>query len=184
MERLKIGTVIQVTDFSAGKRVLLDFMTDISMNQYILVGRTMAGFIPIVSENHPSENYRPRSFRFNVGAMHQYILQYEDTCRYVDELATGDDIEIHDSEQENKSVSLKIGRIKKEIREFVKVDILCDRQVISAVLQKGETTAVLTPNGIAHVLELKTDDEVYVLPFGKATHLGTVKKEEEFIEEL
>lgn len=182
MEKLKTGKVIRIEDFAEGKRVLLDFMLDITSDQYILVGRTMTGFIPVVSENHPSENYRPRSFRFNVGAMHQYIVQSDTSCRYIDELTSGDEIEIYNLNSDNGKTVLKIGRIKKEIREFVKIDVQYDEEIISAVLQKGETTAILTPNGIGRVLELKPGDDVYVLPFGKATHLGSVR--EEFVEEL
>ena len=74
-----------------------------------------------------------------------------------------------------------IGRVKKEIRKFVKLFVECNDKVISVIVQDGDTPAILTPKGIVHISHLSENDEVFVLPWGKATHLG--KTIDEFVEE-
>lgn len=54
------------------------------------MGNTFTGFVALVSENHCDEKYRARSFRFNAGALHQYVLTGETETRYLDELVPGD----------------------------------------------------------------------------------------------
>jgi len=178
MNKLEIGKVVKIESFSEGKRVLIDFMDNFTEKDYVLVGNTMVGFLPLVSESHESENYMPRTFRFNLGAIHQYIMTDDNNVRYIDELSSGDYVTVFVGNTVNKFC---IGRVKKEIRKFTKLSVDYNGKVISAILQDGETTAILTPNGIRHIKQLSENDDVFVLPWGNATHLGNVI--EEYVEE-
>ncbi len=171
--------IVKVEKFYEGKRVLLDFMENFDSLDYILVGNTSNGFFPLVCENHESKDYMPRTFRFNCGAIHQYILVDNDKVKYIDELRPGDEVIIH---SKNETKKYHIGRIKIEIRPFIKITACSDNTLFSVILQDGETIALWNKDNYIHANQLKNDMIVYISKFGKATHLGNAI--EEYIEEI
>ena len=179
MHELSLGEFIAKSDFFDGKRVLIDFMDNFASDDFVLVGNTHVGFVPVGGENHASEGYKPRSFRFNVGALHQYILTDENETRYIDELAPGDCVMIGNGKGYKK---YRIARIKIEIRPFCKLTFAAGKRTVEVILQSDATACALTENGIKPINELRKGDKCYVYEWGKATHLGTVK--EEYCEEL
>ncbi len=180
MEKLTVANFVAEKEFFEGKRLLLDFMENFGREDCVFVGNTFNGFVPVVCENHESESYRPRTFRFNVGAIHQYIMVSETECRYIDELVPGDKVLIRTGTDTYKQ--MPIARIKKEIRPFVKMTFKTDEQTIEAVLQSNATVSILTENGIKLLSDFKKGDSAYVLKWGKASHLGSAK--DEFCEEI
>lgn len=178
MKGLEFAEIVAKESFFDGQRVLIDFMEQFEEGDYILVGNTNHGFIAVVSENHDSPNYEPRSFRFNVGALHQYIFADENTVKYADELKSGDTVLIGGKGGFRK---LPIARVKKEIRPFVKLSCKYGETIISAILQTEATNALLEENGIKPLSEARIGDKILVRPWGKASHLGELK--EEFCEE-
>ncbi|HKL93696.1 MAG TPA: 3-dehydroquinate synthase II [Clostridia bacterium] len=178
MERLELAEVISKESFFEGQRVLLDFMEQFEGSDYILVGNTNHGFVAITSENHSSPNYEPRSFRFNIGALHQYVLTDESRVKYADELKSGNTVLIGSKDGFRK---LPIARIKKEIRPFVKLCCKHGETIISVILQDEATTILFGENGVKLLSEVQVGDKVLVMPWGKASHLGKLK--EEFCEE-
>lgn len=180
MKKLVAANFVDKEEFFEGKRVLLDFMENFDREDCVFVGNTFSGFVPIVCENHESESYRARSFRFNVGALHQYILISETESRYIDELVPGDKVLIRNGTDTYKQ--LPIARIKKEIRPFVKMKFKSDEQNIEVILQSNATVSILTENGIKLLNDFNQGDTAYVLKWGKASHLGSIK--DEFCEEI
>lgn len=128
MRKLEKGVIISKDTFYEGQRILLDFMQNFDEHDYILVGNTNSGFIAVASETHFSPNYLPRRFRFNIGALHQYILTSEKEVKYADELKSGDTVLIG---KKDKYCELPIARVKKEIRPFVKITCECNGLNIS-----------------------------------------------------
>ena len=159
--------IVKISDFYAGERVLLDFMRSFEATDAIFVGNTMYGLFLIPSENRHSEDYLPRRFRFNVGALNQYI-RTESGVIYADEITAGSAVIVRTTKDE----SLPVARIKREIRDFVRIEACSGDQLYSVILQKGKTSALITPEGIRYLDDLKIGDEVIILPFAKATHLG------------
>lgn len=162
-----IAKIVKISDFYTGERALLDFMRSFKATDAIFVGNTMYGFFLIPSENRPSENYLPRRFRFNVGAINQYI-RTENGVIYADEITAGTAVMV----RTDKDESLPVARVKCEMRDFVRIEACAEGQLYSVILQKGKTSALITPEGIKYLDDLKTGDEVLILPFAKATHLG------------
>ncbi len=179
MEKLVLANLISKEEFFDGKRVLLDFMENFNCEDCVFVGNTFSGFASVVCENHKSDNYRARTFRFNVGALHQYIMISETQTRYIDELEPGDKVLVRVGDDNYKQYH--IARIKKEIRPFVKMKFKADEEDIDVILQSNATVSLLTENGIKSINDFEKGDCAYVLKWGKASHLGNVK--EEFCEE-
>ena len=159
--------IVKISDFYAGERVLLDFMRSFKATDAIFVGNTMYGLFLIPSENRHSEDYLPRRFRFNVGALNQYV-RTESGVIYADEIKAGTTVIVRATKDE----SLPVARVKREIRDFVMIEACSEDQLYSVILQKGKTSALITPEGIKYLDDLKIGDEVVILPFAKATHLG------------
>lgn len=180
MKELVNSSFISKEGFYEGKRILLDFMDNFDKDSCIFIGNTHSGFLPIASENHDGTNYRARSFRFNAGAIHQYVLVGESEVRYLDELQPGDKILVMCERGIYKQ--FPIARIKKEIRPFDKIKVLWDKINIEAVVQSNATVCLLTENGIKSIEDFKNGDNVYALPWGTASHLGL--KKDEYCEEL
>ncbi len=179
MEDLIWAKFVSAEKFFEGKRILLDFMENFEQKDCIFVGNTCAGFVSLVSENHSGENYKPRTFRFNAGALHQYIVLSETETRYLDELLPGDKVLIKTASGFGR---FPIARIKKEIRPFVKLTFHTEEQKVEVIAQSNATVSVLTPNGIKPIDALKENDEVLIRKWGKASHLGATK--DEYCEEL
>lgn len=175
MEKLVLANLVDKEEFFEGKRVLLDFMENFGREDCIFVGNTFKGFLPVVCENHKSENYRARTFRFNVGALHQYILISETETRYIDELVPGDKVLVRVGEDTYKQ--LPIARIKKEIRPFIKLKLKADEDFIDVILQSNATVSILTEKGIKLINDFVEGDSAYILRWGKASHLGNIKNE-------
>ncbi len=179
MEKLVSANFVGKEEFYEGKRVLLDFMENFGREDCVFVGNTFSGFVPVACENHESENYRARTFRFNVGALHQYIMISETETRYIDELLPGDKVLVRVGADTYKR--LPIARIKKEIRPFVKLKFKVDEDNIDVILQSNATVSILTERGIKSINDFVDGDCAYVLKWGNASHLGNIK--DEFCEE-
>lgn len=179
MEKLSEVNIAEIKKFHEGKRVLLDFMEQFDDTDYVLVGNTMDGFYPLVSENHDSKDYVPRRFRFNCGAVHQYIMVDMDKVRYLDELSIGDEVLVF---RKNMPQKYRIGRIKIEIRPFVRISSTNEKGSYSIILQDGNTIAFQYENSYAFLSNLKCKDKLFVYEWKKATHLGNVV--DEFVEEI
>lgn len=162
------ATITSIRKFFSGKRLLLDFMEEFDATDSIFVGNTMSGLFLIPSENRQSINYLPRKFRFNAGAIHQYVA-VPSGVKYLDELMPGDEIIIATQEHFK---TVPVARTKCEIRDFVKIEAVTDNNTVSVVLQDGDTTALLTPQGLKYLAELKPGDSVFVRLYDHATHLG------------
>lgn len=171
------ATITSIRKFFSGKRLLLDFMEEFEATDSIFVGNTMNGLFLIPSENRQSVNYLPRKFRFNAGAIHQYVA-VPSGVKYLDELMPGDELIIATKEQLKTA---PVARTKCEIRDFVKIEAVADDNTFSVILQDGDTTALITPVGIKYLAELKQGDPVFVRLYGHATHLGS--SIDEFCEE-
>ena len=179
MDKLILAKFISKEDFYEGKRILLDFMENFEREDCIFVGNTFSGFVPLVSENHFDEKYRARTFRFNAGALHQYILVSETETRYLDELVPGDQVLVRTNGEYRQ---FHIARIKKEIRPFAKLKFSADNVTVESIVQSNATVSVLTDAGIKPIDALKQGDLSYVLKWGRASHLGNSK--EEFCDEM
>ncbi len=162
------ATITSIRKFYSGKRLLLDFMEEFDATDSIFVGNTMNGLFLIPSENRQSINYLPRKFRFNAGAIHQYVAS-PSGVKYLDELIPGDEI-IISTQAQLKTVP--VARTKCEIRDFVKIEAIADNNTFSVILQDGDTTALLTPQGLKYLAELNPGTPVLVRLYDHATHLG------------
>lgn len=183
MRELVLSEVTEITAFSEGQRVLIDFMEAFDESCFMLIGNTYYGLLAVVCENHETPNYKPRRFRFNIGSLHQYVLVDDDKLCYADELKSGDTVYVGSRDEAGNSVMRKllVARVKKEIRPFVKIICKYKDSMFSAILQTDATTALLGENGIIPLSDIRSGSMIYTMPWGKASHLGNSK--EEFCEE-
>ena len=169
--------ITKISTFDKGKRVLLDFMEEFSCNDCIFVGNTFYGFFALPSENHPSENYLPRPFRFNAGAINQYVLT-ENGVKYLSEVKMGDKIAVL---KNGNLTYYTIARVKCEIRDFCLIQATLLNQTFSVIVQNGDTTTFMGKNGLVFLKDLACGDEILIYPHNNPTHLG--KEKQEFCEE-
>ena len=168
MFKIQQAEIVSIDRFFSGKRALLDFMTRFGPNDYVFVGNTMYGFFAIPSENHNSKDYLPRAFRFNVGAINQYICANE-SVKYIDELRPGDMVTIC---RNGIIEECAIARVKIEERKFCRVVAKFDSNKLNVILQDGETSALLSNNKLVNLSGLKVGNQIDVVIYGKSTHLG------------
>lgn len=174
------GTITSITDIGEGMRVCLDVADLLKADEGIYVGNTGHGYLFIYGETRETETYPPRPFRMNCGAIHQYVLQGEETV-YVADLEPGQHVQIYNLIGQFRFVP--IGRMKIEKRPLLRIEVeLEDGDCISATLQASESVHLLEKErGVYPILKLKPGFRVYCVKDQPGRHLGK-KVEEEIIE--
>lgn len=167
MENKKLE-VLELTNIGIGTRISIDFIDELEIDEYILVGNVCKGYLGILSECRKTETYPPREFRINAGAIHQYIYIGNNKTKYLSEIEPGDKICIF---SKNGDRTVAVGRIKKEKREMMRL-VLKDEDFISATLQIADSVH-LVADEIKSVIDLKVGDIIDVFKSDiVATHKG------------
>lgn len=164
--------VIAVTPIGTGSRVSIDFIDILDPFDGLFVGNTSQGYLKVLSENRQTDTYPPRPFRVNSGAIHQYI-QMGENVRYLSDLTCYDSIPIFDYQNNCRPIS--IGRIKIEIREFIRIECKIEDILISATLQNADSVHLLNNKNQAICIQnLTAGTKVccYIDNIGR--HLGEV----------
>lgn len=161
--------VTEIIEIGEGSRVCIDFADVIEPDEGAFVGNTSAGYVFVLSENRQAVNYKPRPFRINAGAVHQYVLLGEKTA-YLSDIVPGTKITLF-----NKlgSREVTIGRVKIEKRNFVRLVAKADENEISATLQLVESVYLMEESrGIIPLTELKIGDAIKCYADKPGRHLG------------
>lgn len=172
--------VTDIKEMGEGSRVCIDLVDVIEPDEGVFVGNKSLGYVFVLSENREAKNYKPRPFRINAGAIHQYILLDGNKTVYLSEIAPGDKIEVCN---ESSKREIAIGRVKVEKRKFVRINANMDKIEISATLQQAESVYLMEESrGIISILELKIGDKIKCMLDKPGRHLG--ESIDEFIVEV
>ncbi|PSL47019.1 3-dehydroquinate synthase II [Salsuginibacillus halophilus] len=145
MERTLI-TVKDVQSIGEGKRVCVDVVDALEPVEGMFAGSTGAGGFLVLSEHRATATYPPRTFRVNVGALHQYVWVGEQTS-YAAELRGGDTVMVGSAvSQALREVA--VGRIKMETRPLLRVTgVTSEGVLVWAVIQNADSVHLATPEG-------------------------------------
>lgn len=172
--------VIDIQEIGEGSRVCIDLVDVVEPDEGVFVGNTSSGYIFVLSENREAKNYKPRPFRINVGAIHQYILLDGKKTVYLSDITSRDKIEVYN---ETSKKEIAIGRVKIEKRKFVRIIAKIDTIEISATFQEAESVYLMEESkGIISILELKIGDKIKCMIDKPGRHLG--ERIEEYIVEV
>ena len=113
----------------------------------------------------------PRPFRVNAGAVHAYVLTPEGKTKYLEELRSGDEVEIWNSKGSLRTA--KIGRLKIERRPFLTIRGRTNRYEGQIMVQQAETVHFIDSEG-------KSISATNIIPgqillsycMGSARHIG------------
>ncbi|MBM7570623.1 3-dehydroquinate synthase II [Aquibacillus albus] len=177
---ISYAEVTSIDTLGIGTRVCVDMIDMLDPMEGVFVGNTGHGYIHVLSENRETETYPTRPFRMNVGAIHQYISIGEDQTKYVSELSPGMALPVSKHDQVR---NVAIGRVKIEVRNFLRIVCHANGVEISATLQESDSVHVSKKDGSAvSVLDLKVGDQISCVLDHPGRHLG--EKIEEKIQEL
>ncbi len=168
---LKEFTIKQIDKISMGDRVCIDTITNMKKGEGMLVGNYSNAFFLVHSETVENPYVNPRPFRVNAGAVHAYIMMPDGKTNYLEELSTGDNVLIVNSD--GTSYISSIGRLKIEKRPMLNVIAEVDGKEVSVVLQNAETIRLTKPNGdYVSVVKLKKGDKVLGYTEQGGRHFG------------
>eukprot|EP00172_Hildenbrandia_rubra_P002646 Plantae.Rhodophyta-Hildenbrandia_rubra.ctg3646.p1 GENE.Plantae.Rhodophyta-Hildenbrandia_rubra.ctg3646~~Plantae.Rhodophyta-Hildenbrandia_rubra.ctg3646.p1 ORF type:complete len:419 (+),score=75.87 Plantae.Rhodophyta-Hildenbrandia_rubra.ctg3646:3912-5168(+) len=170
------GTIRAVKVLGIGDRLCVDTCSILGENEGMLVGST-AGALGLVLAESVEVGYVPkRSFRVNAGPVSSYVLCEDGKTKYLEELSAGDVVVIVN--QEGKTRSAVVGRVKIESRPLMLIEVEVDGEVGKIALQNAETVRMATNDKEwVSISKLKEGDAVLIRLETAARHMGLAIKE-------
>jgi 3-dehydroquinate synthase II len=153
-----------------GDRVIVDTTSLLEPDEALGVGSSAALLLAIASEATGSRFTRPRPFRVNAGAAHQYVLLGNGETRYLSELVAGDAVVVAVPGRPGRIV--RVGRIKIERRPLAHITVHHAGREYTTFPQEAETVRLLTTEGARSTGELRVGHRVHALALPAARHLG------------
>jgi 3-dehydroquinate synthase II len=176
---LQWAEVTAVERTGMADRVCVDTGSLMEDDEGMLVGSMSRGLFFVHAETAESPYVASRPFRVNAGAVHAYAREPGGGTRYLSELASGDEIQVVNTEGDTREAV--VGRVKIEKRPMFRVqaEIEAEEGVdrIETLLQNAETIRVPTLEGRTSVTDLEPGDEVLVYYEDVARHFGEAVEE-------
>jgi 3-dehydroquinate synthase II len=176
---LQYAEVTAVERTGMADRVCVDTGSLMDHDEGMLVGSMSRGLFFVHAETAESPYVASRPFRVNAGAVHAYVRSPGGGTKYLAELASGDEVQVVDTEGDTREAV--VGRVKIEKRPMFRVqaEVETDSGVdrIETLLQNAETIKVRTREGRTAVTDLDAGDEVLVYYEDVARHFGEAVEE-------
>jgi 3-dehydroquinate synthase II len=176
---LQYAEVRAVERTGSADRVCVDTGSLMEDDEGMLVGSMSRGLFFVHAETAESPYVASRPFRVNAGAVHAYVRSPGGGTRYLAELASGDEVQVVDTDGDTREAV--VGRVKIEKRPMFRVqaEVETDEGVdrIETLLQNAETIKVHTREGRTAVTDLEAGDEVLVYYEDVARHFGEAVEE-------
>ncbi len=164
------GKVTKITSIGEGLRVCLDFIDELAPLEGVWIGNTGSGYCLALAENRETDTYPKRPFRVNAGAYHHYLVKAEDKTTYLAEVTPGDALLVKGPDTERL---VTVGRVKKEYRPFLRLELEADDQMISVTVQDADSVYLLSADKTAvSVQQLAIGDTLTVKSDQPGRHLG------------
>jgi 3-dehydroquinate synthase class II len=164
------GKVTKITPIGEGLRVCLDFIDELDPLEGVWIGNTGSGYCLALAENRETDTYPKRPFRVNAGAYHHYLVKEKDTTTYLAEVAPGDVLTVKGPDTERL---VTIGRVKKEYRPFLRIELETEEQTISVTVQDADSVYLLSADKTAiQAQQLTAGDTLTVRRDQPGRHLG------------
>ena len=168
---LKEATVTNIKGVSSGDRVCIDTSSMMSFGEGMLVGSYSKAMFLVHSESLESEYVASRPFRVNAGPVQAYVMVPGNKTKYLSELETGDEVLVVNNE--GKSRTAIVGRVKIEKRPLILVEAEYDGIKIKSLLQNAETIRLVNDKDEAvSVSNLQLGDKIKVFIDKGARHFG------------
>ncbi|MCK9239355.1 3-dehydroquinate synthase II family protein [Desulfocurvus sp.] len=169
---LEPATVTAVRPAGLGHRVCVDTMSMLRTGQGMLVGNSSAFTFLVHAETESNPYVAARPFRINAGAVHAYAVMPGDRTRYLEELASGDEVLIVGADGGTSLAT--VGRVKVEVRPMLHVTARTDSGREGAVfLQNAETIRVVREDGCpVSVVALAEGQRILVRTDEAGRHFG------------
>jgi len=172
------AVVKEIRPVGLGHRVCVDTLSVLRTGQGMLVGNSSAFTFLVHAETESNPYVAARPFRINAGAVHAYAVMPGDKTRYLEEIASGDEVLIVSTD--GLSSLATVGRSKVEVRPMLLVTAEV-RGVTGAVfLQNAETIRLAVPGGKppVSVVKLAPGDTVLCRVDAAGRHFGMRISEE------
>jgi len=164
----------QITSIEAaglGHRVCVDTMSMLKKSQGMLIGNSSAFTFLVHAETESNPYVAARPFRVNAGAVHAYAVMPGDKTRYLEELASGNEVLVVSADGSTSVAT--IGRVKVEIRPMLRITARVGDVLGAVFLQNAETIRLTRPDGEpVSVVSLKVGDEVLCKVDEAGRHFG------------
>lgn len=168
---LSWAEVITVEPAGSADRVCVDTGSIMADDEGMLVGSMSRGLFFVHAETAESPYVAARPFRVNAGAVHAYVRSPGGETKYLGELASGDNVQIVDTEGQTRDAI--VGRSKIERRPMFRVVAeLPDGDRVETLLQNAETIKVHTREGRTAVTDLEAGNDVLLYYEPTARHFG------------
>jgi 3-dehydroquinate synthase II len=176
---LQYAEVTAVERTGMADRVCVDTGSLMQDSEGMLVGSMSRGLFFVHAETAESPYVASRPFRVNAGAVHAYARSPGGDTRYLSELASGDEVQVVDTDGDTREAV--VGRVKIEKRPMFRVqaEIEAEEGVdrIETLLQNAETIKIHTREGRTAVTDLDEGDDVLVYYEDVARHFGEAVEE-------
>jgi 3-dehydroquinate synthase II len=173
---LEWATVTAIEQTGTADRVCVDTGSLMDDDEGMLVGSLSRGLFFVHAETAESPYVASRPFRVNAGAVHAYVRVPGGETRYLSELASGDEVQVVDTDGTTREAI--VGRSKIEKRPMFRLQAETESgDRIETLLQNAETIKVHTTEGRRAVTDLETGEEVLVYHEETARHFGEAVEE-------
>ena len=168
---LSQATVTEIKSVGLGHRVCVDTISMLKTGQGMLIGNSSAFTFLVHAETESNPYVAARPFRINAGAVHAYAQMPGDKTRYLEELASGDEVLIVAAD--GASSLATIGRVKVEVRPMLLITAEVCGVSGKVFLQNAETIRLVRPDGSpVSVVSLAVGDKILCRPDSAGRHFG------------
>jgi 3-dehydroquinate synthase II len=164
--------VTDIRPVGLGHRVCVDTLSVLRTGQGMLVGNSSAFTFLVHAETESNPYVAARPFRINAGAVHAYAVMPGDKTRYLEEIASGDEVLIVATD--GASSLATVGRAKVEVRPMLLVTAEVCGVAGAVFLQNAETIRLAVPGGKppVSVVKLAPGDAVLCRVDAAGRHFG------------
>jgi 3-dehydroquinate synthase II len=163
--------VTHVEEGGIGERVCIDLTERMEVGEGLFTGSFSSCLLLLQAEVMENTHVPPRPFRVNAGAVHAYVLTPEGNTRYLEELRSGDMVEIWGPEGPIRTAT--IGRMKIERRPFLTIRGRTERFEGQIMVQQAETVKFIDNEGNSiSATDIIPGQILIAYCMGSARHIG------------
>ena len=163
--------VTSVEEGGIGERVCIDLTERMGVGEGLFTGSFSSCLLLLQAEVMENTHVPPRPFRVNAGAVHAYVLTPEGDTKYLEELRSGDEVEIWGSNGPIRTA--KIGRLKIERRPFLTIRGRTEQSEGQIMVQQAETVNFIDFEGNSiSATDIIPGQILLAYCMGSARHIG------------